>query len=145
MRILAIISCICLAILPLLAQQDNEKTEKSFAVYDVIIEVEEPMASWQLEVFYKKENLNFVGIEGGEGVFGEPADYDEAGWNGGHIILACYSLEEDLPKGKVQVSRVHVLENSGEMLKSNTNLMVVADKNGKILEGKVSLKKVEQR
>jgi hypothetical protein len=135
---------VCLVIIPLLAQQKNAEVVKEFAVYDVFIEVEQQISSWQFECSYNKDLLQISGIEGGQGVFSDPADYDSKGLNGGRIILAAYSLDKQLPKGKVRVSRLHVYEKKSQLLNSITKLIVAADINGKEIQGKISFEKVEQ-
>jgi hypothetical protein len=135
---------VCLVIIPLLAQHKKVEIAKEFAVYDVFIEVEQGMSSWQFECSYNKDLLQISGIEGGQGVFSDPADYDSRGLNGGRIILAAYSLEKQLPKGKVWVSRLHVYEKKSELLNSARKLIVLADTNGKEIQGKISFEKVEK-
>jgi len=56
---------------------------------------------------YPAGAVSLTAIEGGEGAFAQPADYDSRGLLGGRIILASYSLEGDLKSGSQRVATVH--------------------------------------
>lgn len=82
-----------------------------FAWVDITLDAGEvPLAAYQLELASEVGTFEIVGIEGGEhAAFAEPPYYDPAALNGGRVILAGFSVAEDLPVGPTRVARVHVM------------------------------------
>ena len=119
----------------------QEGTPKKFAVYQIVIDpqAKQKLAAWQLELKY--ENLEIVGISGGDKPFGEPADYDSRGLTSGRIILAAFSLSKELKVGKQIVARVHGLEKAEAMSKSKIRIMAVANDAGERIDAKITMTK----
>ena len=68
-----------------------------------------PLAAWQIELVDPSDRSRIVGIEGGQHpAFIEPASYDPAALQGGRIVLAGFSLDEDLPVGETRVATIHL-------------------------------------
>lgn len=123
----------------------QEKAERNFAVYQILIEPQENqnLAAWQIEIKYK--DLEIVGIEGGDKPFDQPADYDAAGLKGGRIILAAFTLDSKLRSGEQLVARLHVLEKPGAALKSEIKVMAVANAKAERIQAKVKILKEETK
>ncbi len=70
----------------------------------------EALAAYQVEITYDKEHVKIVGLEGGEtGAFSEPPYYDAAGMEGGRIVVAAFTSDDNKnPKGNTRVARVHL-------------------------------------
>jgi len=92
---------------PFLAIVLGAQDETRFSAIDVTIDGgAEAVAAWQVEV---KGNAQVVGIEGGEGVWKEPAQYDPEALNGGRVVLAAFTSAKEPPIGRVRVARLHVV------------------------------------
>jgi hypothetical protein len=92
---------------PFLAIVLGAQDETRFTAIDVFIDGgAEAVAAWQVEV---KGNAQIVGIEGGEGVWKEPAQYDPDALSGGRLVLAAFTGAKEPPAGRVRVARLHVV------------------------------------
>lgn len=70
---------------------------------------EEKMTAWQVEVLYDKESVAIVGLEGGDAVFAQPPYYDPKGMDGGRIVIAAFTTDDEkAPVGKFRVARLHL-------------------------------------
>ena len=132
-------------VLPLLSQQDKAPAAtKVFQAYDLYVNISRgSVAAWQLEIKFPAQQAKIVGIGGGSGVFSEPADYDSKALTSGRIILAAYSLEKDLPSGRVHLGRLQTYENKGAFASAEITLQALADAGGKNLNGHLTLEKVK--
>jgi hypothetical protein len=69
-----------------------------------------PLAAYQIELGATAGDFRIVGVEGGDDpAFAEPPFYDPAALQAGRVILAAYSVEDELPTGRIRVARVHVM------------------------------------
>ena len=68
-----------------------------------------PLAAWQLEIRSTANDVQIVGIEGGEHpAFAEPPYYDPRAMNGNRVIIAAFNTDDNLPTGRSRVARIHV-------------------------------------
>lgn len=82
-----------------------------FAAVDVFVDAgETPLAAYQCEIKAVQGDVKIVGIEGNTAVaaFAEPPYYDPKAMLEERLILAAFSTQADLPKGKVHVATIHV-------------------------------------
>ena len=82
----------------------------AFGFVDLFVATAQPLAAWQIELQAPAGTIQLVGVEGGDGVFAEPAFYDPAALQHERVIVAAFSTANPgaLPQGKVHVARLHV-------------------------------------
>jgi hypothetical protein len=114
-------------------------SEPEFAVLEVHVDAgAAQLAAYQLEL--RMEHAEIVGVEGGDGAFAEPPQYDPAALRQGRIVIASFTLG-DAPSGRVLVARLHVMATSRE---SYSPLAVVAARpGGERIEVEVTVERVE--
>jgi len=79
-----------------------------FRPVDVFVEADRPLAAYQIEI---ECGAKVVGVEGGApAAFREPPRYDPAALQGGRIVLAAFTLDEEPPRGRIRVARLHMME-----------------------------------
>lgn len=126
----------------LFAQQD---APGRFAVVDVYVESEEPLAAWQFELAERGGRMQVVGIEaGGSGAFMEPPYYDRDAVRAGaadRVIVADFSLREpqDLPVGRTRVARVHVRLDGAAAPDYALRLVAAGAADGRPIDAAISL------
>ena len=83
---------------------------RRFEAIDVFVDSgNERLAAWQLEVRSTANDVQIVGIEGGEHpAFEEPPYYDKRAMNNNRVIIAAFSTGDNLPRGRSRVARIHV-------------------------------------
>ena len=99
-----------------------------FSAADITIDSgDQALAAWQVELVATQGEVKIVGVEGGthKDVYRDPPYYDPAALAGGRIIIASYTTNENPPKGKVLVARVH-LQSRGEFTLT-TKVIAAAD------------------
>ncbi|MEJ7593435.1 MAG: hypothetical protein WKF77_17985 [Planctomycetaceae bacterium] len=81
-----------------------------FEAIDVFVDSgNQRLAAWQLEVRSTANDVQIVGIEGGEHpAFSEPPYYDKRAMNNNRVIIAAFSTDDNLPSGRSRVARIHV-------------------------------------
>ncbi len=84
--------------------------EWRFSAVDVLVDpLGRDLAAYQIEVDAESDDLQIVGVEGGEHAsFREPPYYDAAALGGGRIIIAAFSTSEQLPDVRSRVATLHV-------------------------------------
>jgi hypothetical protein len=110
-----------------------------FAYVDVYVDPKgEALGAYQLEFTSETRHMRIAGIEGGEHpAFGkQPPYYDVAAIQQDRVILAAFSLDADLPKGRTRVARIHLMI-EGEKPQYVLKLRVAADAHGKAIAGAV--------
>lgn len=131
-----VIKAICAALLAalglVLGGPVPQESEPRFGWVDLYLDpAGERLAAWQLELDDPAGRSLVVGIEGGEHpAFAEPAYYDPAAMRGGRVILAAFSLAEELPAGRTRVARVHLEIRGPEPLESRVRLLVAGGPGG---------------
>ena len=89
------------------------------------------LAAWQLELVDPQGRARIVGIEGGaHPAFAEPAAYDPQALHGGRVILAAFSLEDELPAAPTRVARVHLEVQGSSPLALRAELHTAAGPDG---------------
>ncbi len=84
-----------------------------FVAVDVYLSVDEPVAAWQFELADANGVTTIVGVENGDSVaFGDVPYYDRDAIEAGRaerVIVADFSLEANLPSGRVRVATLHLM------------------------------------
>ncbi len=99
------------------------------------------LAVYQFELAASKGDVEIVGIEGGQGVFGNPPYYDPAAMKQDRVKVGAFSLANELPVGKVKVAVLHVVISGDIEPEYAIKLTTAAGKDGKKIKAKVSLGK----
>lgn len=74
------------------------------------------LAAYQFELDATPTGATIVGLEGGDhAAFADPPSYDPEALQAGRIIVAAFSLDEDLPTGRTRVATLHLLAPEGEL------------------------------
>lgn len=115
--------------------------EMRFRALDVIIDTGgRPLAAWQVEIRGEDGASKIVGVEGGEPApFPGAPYYDPAALQGGKIILAAFTLDENPPAGKIRVARLHLGEPDGEQPAYSARVLAAATRGGERIEVRVEL------
>jgi hypothetical protein len=101
---------------------------------------EAPLAAYQIELVVSGAEAKIVGVEGGDPrAFREPPYYDPAALRGGRIILAAFSTDPDLPRGRTRVATVHVQESGTGSPRYEVRLIVSATAGGKRIPASVEV------
>lgn len=123
------------------------RAQPRFEAIDIYLDSgEAPLAAWQVEIKAAgggAGDVKAVGIEGGEAaVFKGPPFYDPAALHEDQlrerVILAAYSTEGSLPKGRVRVARVHV-QVRGPAPEYTATVMTAGTADGSRIEAKVEI------
>lgn len=105
-----------------------------------------PLAAWQLELRSHTQDVEIVGIEGGEHpAFAEPPYYDPRAMNNNRVILGAFNTGSDnqLPSGRSRVARVHVqITGPGQRL-WHTELTTSASSDGRNIPAELSIAKAQ--
>jgi hypothetical protein len=112
-----------------------------FEPVDVFVDSgQQPLAAYQVEIRATRGDVKIVGIEGGDGAaYGEPPFYDPAAMKGERVILAAYSLGDNLPAGKTRVARVHVQVTGDQRPEYAVRLVVAGNKQGQQIQAGLSI------
>ena len=118
-----------------------------FEAIDVFLDSGDlPLAAWQLELRSLTQDVEIVGIEGGEHpAFKEPPYYDPRAMNNNRVILGAFNTgsNNQLPSGRSRVARVHVqITGSGERL-WHTELTTSAASDGRHIPAELSIAKAQ--
>ena len=102
----------------------------------------EELAAWQVRLADPTGRVRIVSVEGGEHpAFAEAPYYDLRAIDGEEIVLAAFSLEEELPRGETRVARVHLLVQGDTDVNLTSTLEVATDGNGTELTARALLRK----
>jgi hypothetical protein len=128
-------------LLPLLCLGAAEPASR-FTYVDVIIDPQgQPLAAYQFEFTAELGQISLVGVEASDhpAYLKHPAYYDPAALSGSRIILADYSLDPHLPKGKFRAVRL-MLEIRGDVKPQYvTKIIAAANADGKTIPVELSL------
>ena len=108
-----------------------------FTHVDVFLDSKaDAMAAYQFEFAAEGGRATVVGIEGGEhAAFAKnPPYYDAAALGKNRVILAAFSTEKELPKGRSRIARIHLMIEGPEP-QFATKLVVAANAEGKKISG----------
>lgn len=117
----------------------DEDQRLRFAAIDVFVDSgDEDLAAYQFELASVSDGVEIVGIEGGEhAAFAQPPYYDPQAMSGNRVILAAFSTDGELPKGRSRVARIHVQLEGAEPKTYRTRLAVSANASGEQISAKV--------
>jgi hypothetical protein len=124
------------------APQDPAPT---FAAYDVFVDSgEHALGAWQFEWLVRGGDARIVGVEGGEHrAFAQAPHYDPAALQGGRIVVAAFSTNHELPRGKTRVARLHLRIGAGPAPAFAVELKACADGDGAATTATVTWQKME--
>lgn len=121
------------------AQADHQPATR-FAVADVYIETQSPLAAYQVDVTAEGNGVKLVGIEGGEHpAFVEPPYYDPSALQRQRVILAAFSTSADLPTTRTRVARLHLQVEPDANLQLQAKSIVIANPEGQPIAAKVAV------
>ena len=138
-----LLGALCATATPGLWAQPVERSQ--FAVVDVYVDSNAPVAAWQFELRERRGLMQVVGIESGEGPgFREPPFYDRravARGESDRVIVASYSLSApaQLPNGRVRVASVHVRLLGEAAPDYDLRLIAAGTADGRVIDAKISL------
>lgn len=120
---------------------DQDKTR--FEAIDVFVDTGiQSLAAWQLELKSTTNDVQIVGIEGGEHpAFQEPPYYDSRAMNSNRVIIAAFSTDENLPSGRSRVARIHVQVRGPGARTWMSELTTSATADGTRIPAEISIKK----
>jgi len=102
---------------------------------------EEALAAYQVEIAYDAGRVKIVGLEGGvPETYREAPFYDRKGFEGGRIIVAALTTENNAPKGRARVARLHLAVEGEGGPELSASLMAAARPGGERIEPTVELK-----
>jgi hypothetical protein len=138
-----IISYILIISAAFAGSQDEEdcKGKISFSTVEVYVDSNiEALAAYQIDIKYDKNKIKIVGLEGGTDGFKKPPFYDQAGLEGGHIIIAAF-VSDDMQanKGSSRVARLHLQTTGCPPFVLNTEPMAAAKPGGNSIPVKVKI------
>lgn len=146
-----ILTTICL-IIPVLAGQSEEyetivHQNVRFAPLHVYLDSgNQKLAAYQFELKATAGQVKIVGIENGEHpAFEEPPYYDPAALANDRIIIAAFSTDKDLPKGRTRITTIQLQIIGDVEPQYDVDLTVAADENGNEIPAKITLEKGEQK
>ena len=147
----AIILISVCAIVPALARPAGQEYPTSqarvrFAPLHIYLDSgERPLAAFQFELKATAGQVKIVGVEGGshEAFSKTPPYYDPAALTKDRIIIAAFSTQRDLPKGRTRVATIHLQILGDAQPQYELKLMVAADANGKDIPAEISFEKGE--
>ena len=99
----------------------------------------DPLAAYQVEFVAKGSDAKIVGVEGGEHpAFADPPHYDPVALRRERVILAAFSTEAVLPRGRIRVATVH-LQYRGKVPQYSVKLSTAASVGGENISVEVQL------
>ncbi len=117
-----------------------------FAPLDVYIDANgAALAAYQFELVAAAGRVAIVGIEGGEhAAFKEAPYYDPAALAKDRVIIAAFSTDRLLPRGRTRVARVHLQITGEEEPQYAVKLMVAASADGKEIPATVTFEQGDE-
>lgn len=153
-----ILTCISLIFPVLAGQSDQNETgvrqKVRFAPLHVYLDSgNQKLAAYQFELkvtagkpALAKAGVKIVGIENGEHpAFEEPPYYDPAALANNRIIIAAFSMDKNLPKGRTRITTIQLQITGDVEPQYEVLLTVAADENGNEIPAKITLEKGEQK
>ena len=131
----------------LAAEEARELQPGSFRTLDIWVDSNgESLAAYQIEIVYDRSKMKVVGIEGGESkAFNAAPYYDPAGMSGGRIVIAAFTAkDEDAPRGRTRVARLHLHVTGPGAPGVEIRLVTAARPGGARIEPKVELAETEE-
>ncbi len=114
-----------------------------FEAVAIWIDAAEPVAAWQFELCDANGFTTIVGVENGDSAaFGDAPYYDRDAVNRGdaeRIVVADFSLADDLPSGHFRLATVHVMVDGGEP-DFELTLVTVTNRDGQRVDASISVR-----
>ena len=122
---------------------DIARNTTRFEAIDVFVDSgKQHLAAWQLELRCTANDVQIVGIEGGEhSAFKEPPYYDSRAMNNNRVIIAAFSTSDSLPSGRSRVARIHVQVRGPGARTWVSELMTSATADGTRIPAAISIQK----
>ena len=147
-----ILTSLC-AIVPVLARQAGQDYPTSragvrFAPLHVYLDSgSNVLAAFQFELKATAGQVKIVGVEGGshEAFSKTPPYYDPAALANDRIIIAAFSTQPDLPKGRTRIATLHLQILGDAQPQYELKLVVAADPDGKEIPARISFEKGEEK
>jgi hypothetical protein len=103
----------------------------AFAPLDIFLEVDEPLAAYQVELLVTAGEADIVGVEGGDAAgFRAAPYYDPAALAGGRIVVGAFSTEHVLTRGRHRVAAVHMRQTGAAPAEYELRLVAAATADG---------------
>ncbi|MDJ0910164.1 MAG: hypothetical protein QNI99_13285 [Woeseiaceae bacterium] len=119
-----------------------------FEAIEIWIDAPQPVAAWQFELRDANGHTTIVGVENGDSeAFGDAPYYDRDAVNAGdaeRIVVADFSLADDLPSGYFRLATVHVMVDGGEP-DFELTLVTVTDHDGQRVDASISVREKDWR
>ena len=114
-----------------------------FEAIDVFVDSgNRKLAAWQLEVRSTANDVQIVGIEGGEHpAFAEPPYYDKRAMQHNRVIIAAFNTGDDLPTGRSRIARIHVQLRGSGARTWLSELTTAATTDGTKIPAEISIRK----
>ena len=114
-----------------------------FEALEIWIDAAEPVAAWQFELRDANGHTTIAGVENGNSeAFGDAPYYDRDAVNSGdadRIVVADFSLTDNLPSGYFRLATVHVMVDGGEP-NFELTLVTATDRNGQRVDASISVR-----
>lgn len=125
----------------LVGGQDEGTSAVRFTTLEVVLDSgATPLAAWQVELVDPSGRARIVGIEGGEhAAFREPARYDPKALAGDRIILAAFSLDDEVPVGATRVATLHLEVRGTDPVSFTSEVRAAADREGREITPRLEL------
>ncbi len=157
--IIVIILTVIYLIVPVLAQQPEQyetavQQKIRFAPLHIYLDSgNQALAAYQFELkatasksALAKAGVKIVGVENGEHpAFKEPPYYDPAALTNDRIIIAAFSTDKNLPKGRTRITTIQLQIIGDAEPEYKLELTVAADANGNEIPAKITYEKGEQK
>lgn len=121
-------------------------TAGGFAAYDVFVDAgTHHLGAFQFAWQVPPGQASIVGVEGGDGVFQPAPYYDPAALQQHRIVVAGFTLANDLPTGRTRVARLHLHLTGDGQPEFTAELRVCADGAGAEIPANLTWQKVENK
>ncbi len=141
MKFLAILVLGWFALVSPAQEADEAQPPVRFTTVDVVLDSgTASLAAWQIEVEDPARRAKVVGIEGGaHAAFREPARYDPRALATGRIVLAAFTLDDDVPVGATRVATLHLEVSGEEPVHLTCEVQAAADPTGREIAPQVEI------
>jgi len=152
MRTIVIILISISLLVPVLAQQADQyetsvRQKVRFAQLHIYLDSgNRALAAYQFELKATAGQIEIVGVENGQHpAFEEPPYYDPAAMAQNRIIIAAFSTDKDLPKGRTRITTIQLQIIGDAEPEYELELTVAGDANGNKIPAEITYEKGEQK
>lgn len=119
-----------------------------FEALEIWIDAAEPIAAWQFELRDGNGHTTIVGVENGDSdAYEEAPYYDRGAVDSGEaerIVVADFSLADNLPRGHFRLATVHVMIDGGEP-EFELTLVTATNRDGQRVDASISVRESNGR